>query len=171
MFGLGKKSILGVDIGSSIIKIVEIETRGKKPFLKNYAWARIDKYLRNDEIFSSSSSDVLAALIKEVFKKGKFKTKKSNIAVPSFSGLITLIDMPESIKDGDFKEAIKYEAHKYVPTSLDEVVLSWDVVENKNVSDEKGKEAETREDKKGKIQVLLVAASKMKVARYEEIVR
>jgi len=52
-FSFGKNSFLGVDIGMSTIKIVELKLHRDKPYLENYAWLSIDKLgKKNDNINS-----------------------------------------------------------------------------------------------------------------------
>lgn len=175
MFGFGKNTFLGIDIGISSIKIVEIKVTNNKPILSNYAWMGIGSLGR--EIQDGSFSDDLGNQLKKLLREGGFKSTDAHVAIPAFGGLITLVEFPEMNKD-DLDQAIKFEAHKYIPTSLDDVVLSWDVV-NKKISDanliRKKDEAEEAAappvSANSKLQVLLVAAPKSKVASYEKLVK
>ena len=49
-----------------------------------------------------------------------------------FNGLIALIELPNMKKD-ELDQAVRFEAHKYIPASLDEVFLSWDIVSKESV--------------------------------------
>lgn len=182
MFGFGKKSFLGIDIGSSSIKIVELKISGGKPYLSNYAWMKIDDFLDGSDIMSANSDEVLSQAIKRSIKEGGFKTNRASVSIPSFGGLITLIEFPK-VSEAELEQAIRFEAHKYIPTSLDEVVFSWDVVgkssngkkvliRKEEETGESGKEGENDQEvgSRERMQVLLVAAPKNKVARYEQIV-
>lgn len=182
MFGIGKKSFLGIDIGSSSIKVVELRMTGNKPYLSNYAWMKIDDFLDGSDIMSANSDTILFQALKRSIKEGGFKSKGANVAIPAFGGLITLIELPY-VGDDELEQAIRFEAHKYIPTSLDEVVFSWDVVGRTNrgkkvlVRSEEGKKQEQGDEKNAedapsgeRMQVLLVAAPKNKVSRYEQIV-
>lgn len=165
-FNFGKNYFLGIDIGGSSIKMAEVKIVDGKPFLFNYAWAPLgeDGLSRNDS--GASSMDLMMPeYIKRVFKKASFKSRNAYVSVPAFGGLITTIDFPEMM-EADMEQAIRFEAHKYIPSSLDDVVLSWDII-GKTSSDE------TLEDgkKKGKVQVLLVAAAKSRVLRYENFIK
>ncbi|MFA6160065.1 MAG: type IV pilus assembly protein PilM [Parcubacteria group bacterium] len=160
-FGFGTKKILGIDIGASALKIVELELRSGKAYLSNYAWMEIpDISEKNNNIGSSFFETATPEYIKKALKLAKIKTKKTYASIPSFGGLITLIDFPEMAPE-DMEQAIKFEAHKYIPTSLDEVVTSWEVI----------KDEKTNNKQKNNIQVLLVAASKNKVLTYEKIIK
>lgn len=175
MFGFGKNIFLGVDIGTSIIKVVEIKVSGGKPLLSNYAWMS----LGNLEMDSKNASFETAAAecLKQIIKKGKFKGRKVFASLPSFGGLITMIEFP-AMDEKDFEQAIRFEAHKYIPTSLDDVVLSWDIVGSKSAESTIRKAGEViaanasaEKDRGEKNQVLMVAAPKNRVAKYEQLIK
>lgn len=157
-FDFSGKKILGIDIGASNLKIVELELRSEKPHLTNYAWMKIpDVSEKNKNVGSNFFETAIPEYIKKAIKLADMKAKKAYVSIPSFGGLITLIDFPKMAQE-EMEQAIKFEAHKYIPISLDEVVTSWEIIKDENDS--------------GKIvQVLLVAASKNKVFSYEKIIK
>jgi len=172
MFGLGEKNtFVGVDIGTSAIKIVEIKLNGNKPCLSNYAWMEVENLGNmNADTFESTILECL----KRIFRETKISKENIYVSIPSFGGLVTLIEFPEMSKD-DLDKAIRFEAHKYIPTSIDEVVVSWDIVGKKTAQNnpivntqESSATASTSETK---IQILLVAAPRNKVVRYEKLMK
>lgn len=162
MFGLsfGSNAFVGVDVGTSAVKIVEIKNNSGKPVLSNYAWASFDGYFQRDENNSQLYETVLPDYIRKMMKEAKIGSRRAMVSIPAFGGLITLIEFPPMAKE-DMEQAIRFEAHKYVPSSLDEVVLSWDIL---------SQNPQSKELPDGKTQVLLVAASKGKVMRYEKMI-
>ena len=67
MFGFGEKKYLGIDIGTSTIKIVELAIRKNKPYLSNYAIAKLENLRRSgNEVFLD---DQLADYLKEVIRR------------------------------------------------------------------------------------------------------
>lgn len=171
-FNFGKKIFLGVDIGTSAIKVVEFELRADRPYLSNYAWMPVDDAGKKKKNASPDFFETtFAEYLKKIIKEAKFKGKDVYISIPAFGGLITLIDFPE-MPDEDMDQAIRYEAHKYIPTSLDEVALSWEVIKNNSSAqlstqtDKKENESPSKNNK-----VLLVAASKSKIVTYEKVVK
>lgn len=173
MFGFGKNKFLGIDIGTSTIKIVEVKMSSSKPTLSNYAWMKVGN---PGDIKFSSFDSTLPLYLKKVIKEGGFKSQKAYVSIPAFGGLITLIEFPEMTRE-DLDQAIRFEAHKYIPTSLEDVVLSWDIVNKKagsHLLKKPGEEAKAKDGATGaedKIQVLLVAAPKNKVAKYEQLIK
>ncbi len=179
MFDLifGKKTFVGLDIGTSSIKIVELKLIDGKPTLSNYAWMPLGEGMQGKgDINSEYFYAVLPRLLKKIFKKSKIGKGNVYVSLPAFGGLITLIDFPDMAVN-DMEQAIKFEAHKYIPTSLDEVVISWDIVGKKeqiadNNASAKEADADARQIKnKNILQVLLVAASKEKVLKYENLIK
>lgn len=173
MFGFEKNKFLGIDIGTSTIKIVEIKMSSSKPTLSNYAWMKVGKL---GDIKFSSFDSTLPLYLKKVIKEGNFRSREAYVSIPAFGGLITIIEFPEMTRE-DLDQAIRFEAHKYIPTSLEDVVLSWDIV-NKQTSSHLLKKETPAPNAKGsassstdKIQVLLVAAPKNKVTKYEQLIK
>lgn len=176
MLGFGKKLFLGIDIGVSSIKIVEIKISDNKPVLSNYAWVNTgdDKTETQEDYFK----DALVKNLKKLLADGGFKGRDVYAAIPSVGGLVTLIEFPEMNRD-DLDQAIRFEAHKYIPTSLEDVVISWDVLSRKILHTSlvrkndvvKTIADEAMKPKEAKLQVLLVAAPKNKVANYERLIK
>ena len=70
---LGSKKVVGLDIGSSLIKLVEIDDTSQGYVLKNYAQAQIPKGVIEDGLVQDAT--VLSERIKELFKRSKSRTK------------------------------------------------------------------------------------------------
>lgn len=180
MFGFDfKKNIfLGIDIGTSAIKIVELKASGGKPMLSNYAWAPLKGFSRKNYASQAYFDTVLSKYLNRMFKEGKFRGRQTYVSIPAFGGLVTLIDFPKMARS-DMEQAIRFEAHKYIPTSLDEVVISWDVIDGlapgTTSENTDGKEfpvfGSGNPSSGEKVNVLLVAASKNRVVRYEKLIR
>lgn len=172
MFGFGKNKFLGVDIGTSAIKVVEIKIENNKPILSNYAWMKLNG--AGSEMQRDFSETALIQYLKKILSTAKFRSAEAYVSMPSSGGLVTLIELPEMSK-ADLDQAIKFEAHKYIPTALDDIALSWDVISKKNAPviqkrSEGGEPARVNAPSEAKLQVLLVAAPKNKVAKYEKMI-
>lgn len=162
MFGLfsnKKKRFVGIDFGTSAIKLVELEYRDQKTYLRNYAWADLSNLFNqgNASQRPQTFEDKLSTCLSELVRRAEVKDAAVYLAIPGFSGLITLIEFPQ-MADGELSQAIQYEAHKYIPTSLDEIAMSWEVID---MVEEEGQK---------KMHVLLVAAPKKEISRYEGLI-
>ncbi|MFA5962297.1 MAG: type IV pilus assembly protein PilM [Parcubacteria group bacterium] len=178
-FNFKKNVFLGIDIGTASVKIVELKIVDGKTILSNYAWMPLGgDILGKNKADADYLQTVLPQCIKKIIKKAKISGRNAYVSLPAFGGLIALIDFPE-MADGDMEQAIKFEAHKYVPTSLDEVVISWEIVERgtgavTEMPQEKdflGAPSGKNVDSGEKIKVLLVAASRKKVLCYENLIK
>jgi type IV pilus assembly protein PilM len=176
MFEFGKNIFLGLDVGTSSVKVAEITVVEGKAVLTNYAWMPIENLAQKFSYNSAFFDVALPKYIKKMISDAHFKGKNVYVSIPAFGGLITLIDFPNMPRK-EIEQAIKYEAHKYIPIALEEVVVSWDILgqlrENdpKSDTDAGANSASQVSSEDDKVQVLLVAASKNKVAKYENLVK
>jgi type IV pilus assembly protein PilM len=163
LFGGRSNYFLGIDIGTSGVKVAELTLQNNMPTLVNYGWVDFD-FLETSKNYTSQEERTRAH-IKKLISKIKPKSKNGFVSMPSFNGLISLVSLPAMGKS-DLEQAINFEVHKYVPTSIDEVYVSWDIVERNIISS-----PELKKEKKGRIEVLIVVAPKDKVMRYEDLLK
>lgn len=116
--------MLGVDIGSSSIKIVQIE-RGETPKLETYGMVDIP------EPISSQTTDEMvhkiAELLSNLMSRAGVTTKECTMSLPNSAVFTSVIDMPK-MGDKEMESAMQFEAKKYVPLPFSEVTLSWTVI-------------------------------------------
>lgn len=165
-FKTKKNYFVGIDFGTSVIKIVELSLKKEQIYLENYGWVDLGLVpgSENSDLSSQISFDVKSkVLLNSLIKNLKLTSKEVYVSLPSFVGLISLISFPEMKKE-EVEKAIQFEAHKYIPTPLDEVALSWEIVKKEEKKVFLGKPTPA-----GKIQVLLVAAPKKEIRKYNEL--
>jgi type IV pilus assembly protein PilM len=135
-----KKSYLGVDIGTTSIKMVEVQEGKKAPRVVNYGilessgyLARANQALQTSglKIFEEDAVTLLKALIKELGPS----TKDVIASLPPFDVFMTLVDFP-AMDAKDVAKALVYQAKQYVPMPLSEVALDW--MKIADYQDEKG---------------------------------
>jgi len=159
-----KKSYLGIDIGTSAIKIVELSIRRNRKNLENYGEAKskflFGKYYRTSkgtEIFLSDNE--IADATKQIIKEAGIEIKEATFALPYFASFFTRFDLPPMTKE-ELPEAVRFEARQYIPLPLSEVTLDWQILKEKVIS---GKQKQFR--------ILLVAVPKRTVEQYQEIAK
>jgi len=161
---LFSKKSLGIDIGTSFIKVVEISKSRNRLKLGNYgslsAPVLYEKPFRTFEkstlLFSSQN---IARAILAIKEEAKIKNRKAIFSIPDFSTFFTNFELPSMTKE-ELSQAVRYEARQHVPLPLKEVVLDWQVTEG-----------ETLEQKKTKLKILLVAVPNEVINQYQEIAR
>jgi type IV pilus assembly protein PilM len=159
MFGTKKQSFLGVDFGMSRIKAVEVTLKDGAPHLSNYGEVSLsDSENGQNGEWLQAPEDRVRAMLSALLGKMKPESESAYVAMPGFSGLITLIELPK-MSESELENAVKFEAQRYVPAPLSEVVLSWDVV------------SKTIEPVAPTVmEVLLVAALQKEVDKYERYI-
>lgn len=130
-----QKRLLGVDLGSASIKAVEVTQNAESLTLTGYA--------QEDVAPDADRGEALKRLV----QRGGFKTARSCTSVSGRSAIIRYVTMLR-MGDEDLKNAIRFEADKYIPFEIDEVVLDCQRLED---------EAEAKERE---MKILLVAVKR-----------
>lgn len=156
------KKFLGIDIGTSSIKIVELGRFAGRKKLENYgeisASALYQKPFRTFEknTLLLSTGDISQA-VKAILEESKIKSRESIFSIPDFSTFFTNIELPPMTKQ-EIPEAVMAEARKQVPIPLSETTLDWQLIsegaQQKNVK---------------KLRVLLVAVPNEIINQYQQI--
>ena len=111
------RGTIGLDIGTSSIKIVELEKQGGRFALLNYGLFELKEssFLQQNNDTNHSilklSDQQIALGIQELVKKSNFKSTEVVASIPSFSTFATVIEMPY-ISNEDLARALPYEAKK-----------------------------------------------------------
>lgn len=164
----GSKGKLGVDIGTSSIKVVELAKKSGRFQLENYAMFELkgqNESAVDDRSILKLPDEEIVWGIKEILKQGSIRARDAIASIPSFSTFATVIEMPY-LSEEDLAKAIPFEARKYVPIPLDEVVLDWSIVGIV----EPGVEG-ARKAKGTSVEVFLAAVPKDETVRYQRIMR
>ncbi len=113
-----KENIVGLDIGTSTIKVVQL-LKVKEQF--NLVKASIEELK-----FNAEEKDKLSAL-KRLLKRAKISEKEVNISIEGPSVIIRNIQLPK-MSEADLKNAIKYEVEKYIPYNVNEVIVDCQII-------------------------------------------
>ncbi|HOK35464.1 MAG TPA: type IV pilus assembly protein PilM [Candidatus Pacearchaeota archaeon] len=153
-------SILGIDIGTASVKIVELQKDGKVIKLKNYGEYQSpvfkNELISTENNFLNFSEDRIVNIIKKIIQEAKIETREANFSLPVFSSFFTVIDLP-SMEPEEIPEAVRFQANQYIPVPVSEVVLDWTIIEGKELS------------QNDKIKILLVAVPKEIIEKYANI--
>lgn len=122
------KSHLGVDIGTSNIKIVQVRPENGKFVLETYGIVNAAFQIANKDSLSAISQT--AQILKTLMRKAGVTSNRVVASLPNSSVFTSVIEMPK-IPESELKTAIEFEAKKYVPLPLSEVSLSWSMIEQK----------------------------------------
>ncbi len=163
-------SALGIDIGTSAIKIVEIKKKGGRAMLETYGAVSLGPYADLDlgKVTNLSAEKIVEAL-KEVLKAAGVTTSSAALAIPAQSSLVFTIELPPSVKESALATIVPTEARKYIPVPITEVSLDWFVLPKKETSFEEANNPDLPKDA-GKTEVLVVAIQNDAVSKYRSLV-
>ncbi|OQX71000.1 hypothetical protein B6D52_02925 [Candidatus Parcubacteria bacterium 4484_255] len=157
IFGFGeKKNFLGIDLGTTSIKLVELTVEKGVPRLVTYGYAEravVDIAKDNSKVIL----DKVALLLKKLYNQCDVHSYKAVTALPNFSVFNSVIVLPV-MKRKELDSAVRWEAKKFVPLPMKDVILDWRIIDQIEI----GK-------KKKNYRILLTAAAKNLVQRYVEI--
>ena len=120
------KSHLGIDIGTSNIKIVQLKPQDNHFVLETYGLVNVAYQISNKD--SGSAISQTAQILKNLIKKAGVTTNRIVASLPNNVVFTSVIEMPR-IPEEELQTAVEFEAKKYVPLPLEEVALSWSVIE------------------------------------------
>lgn len=128
MLPFRKKStpLLGIDISATAIKLLELSRSGSKYRVESYAVEPLPANSVADK--NISDADAVGEAIRKAVKKSGTKTKDAAIAVAGSAVITKIITMPANLSDRDMETQISMEADQYIPFSLDEVSLDFEVI-------------------------------------------
>jgi len=177
LFNFGKKSMLGIDIGTSSIKVVELSKDSNRFKLENYGLFELES--EDVGLMTGQSSDGrgvrltdadLAWGIKTILEKTKISARDVVASLPSFSTFATIITMPY-LSENDIAKTIPFEARKYIPIPLSEVVLDWSIINVSQSSNNQAVPTVAPGAKPPTVEVYLVAVPKDETVRYQNIMK
>lgn len=161
-----ERSFLGVDIGAYSIKLVQLKKERERGVLETYGELSLAKYAgtetgRPTKVSGPKLAEALADLIRE----SQAKAKNVVVSISLRESFLTSIDMP-MLSEAELKESIPFEARKYIPVPISEIVLDWRVLPP---TSSELSESSIGSEKSRRANVLLAAVSRDSVAKYEKI--
>jgi len=164
-------SAVGIDTGSSAIKVVELKKKGGKILLETYGAIALGSYASTDSgRVTNLPVDKTVEALKEVLKQSGVSTTSSAFSIPVQSSLIFTLALPPQIKDGEISSIISIEARKYIPLPITEVTLDYFMLPKREMSFEEANTVVSPETPLEKKEVLVVAIQNEAISRYKSIV-
>lgn len=154
MFGLGKsKQVVGLDIGSSSIKVVELRRSGKEIEVSKLGVEALASEMVVDGAIVDTGQ--VSNSIAKIFSESKIKTKNVATAVSGHSVIVKKLSL-QPMTDEELEATVPMEAAQHIPFDIAEVNLDYQVLETPPDSPT--------------MDVLLVAVKKDKILNYTNVV-
>ena len=128
-FGTKNTPVLGLDISSTAVKLLELSRSGGR----SGARFRVERYavevLPPDAVVEKNIADVDAVgdAIKNVVRRSGSRAKQAAVAVSGSAVITKIITMPASLSDQEMENQIQLEADQYIPYPLEEVNIDFEV--------------------------------------------
>jgi len=150
-------AMVGIDVGSKIIKIVEIEKEGGIPSLSasgivGYSGTTVDKMTDDKEMAS------LGQIIKKLHDEAGVSSKDVVISLPESLVFTRTIKFP-LLTDSEIASAVKWESEQYIPIPINEAVIQHTIL------------ARNEKSSPPEVLVLLVAAPRAVIEKYMKVIQ
>jgi type IV pilus assembly protein PilM len=154
LFGGNKKSlsVIGLDIGSSSLKVVQLRKKNGAAILETYGELSLGPY-GGAEVGQATNlpADKIAETLRDLLREAKVTTTDAGVSIPFSRSLLTLVEL---------------EARKYIPVPVSEVQLDWFIVPDP--ISQLGAEAKKESLK---VKVLIVAVHNDELALLQKVVK
>ncbi len=166
---------MGIDIGSSSIKVVQLRKKGQTAELETYGELSLGPYAggtvgQATNLPKEKIVEALTDLLNE--KEVNVSTKSAALAIPFSSSLMSLIQVPD-VPLKELQSLIPIEARKYIPIPISEVSLDWSIIPRDDTSIEDNPEGTPvlAKPKEKTLDVLLVAIHNSVLEKYNSVIQ
>ncbi|MCX6721878.1 MAG: type IV pilus assembly protein PilM [Candidatus Staskawiczbacteria bacterium] len=155
------KRMVGIDVGTASIKVVEISRWGQGKTLENYAEIKSESLykepFRNAEKGSYLLSNYFVSrAVRAVLDEARIRTKAVVFSIPDFSTFCTSFDLPP-MNQSELQDAVYYNASQYIPLPITETTLDWKLIGG------------TPGDKQSSLKIFLVAIPNQVIQDYQKV--
>ena len=126
--GSGDASVVGIDIGASSIKIVQLRASRGVAILETYGELALGPYAKQSigKAVKLPAAQLATALT-DLMREANVTTKSSAVSIPFSASLVSIIELPD-VDEESLKRIIPIEARKYIPLPISEVQLDWFII-------------------------------------------
>jgi type IV pilus assembly protein PilM len=148
------KNLVGVDIGTTSIKVCQVKAGRRGLELQRFAYEPLASQVVVDG--QVMDANVVTELLQKMFKESKIRNKNIAISVSGQAAIIRKISVP-LMTDAELSEQIQWEAEQHIPFDIKDVQVDHQVL--------------ARNPDEGQMEVLLVAAKRDQIEDYAQLVR
>jgi type IV pilus assembly protein PilM len=172
LFAKKEESVIGIDIGSSAIKVVQVKKKRGRVVLETYGELALGPYA-GVEVGRATNlqPEKIAEALKDILRESKTTTLAAGVALPLASSLISFVSLP-SVQEKQLAEVVALEARKYIPVPMNEVMLDWSVVpmeESFAISEGEAATVQSKAPVREHQDVLIVAILNEYIGNYQNI--
>lgn len=163
------ESVLGIDIGASSVKIVQLRASRGSAILETYGEIALGPYGKQPIGKPVRlGPEETAAAITDLIKEANITARAAALSIPFASSLVTVLDLPK-VDAATLKQVVPIEARKYIPVPISEVSLDWFVIPPDEGTDSAFDRLKPQEKKPMGEEVLLVAIQNATLQNFQGI--
>lgn len=123
------RSVIGIDIGTSAIKVVQLKQKSGRAVLETYGTLALGPYEKGavGQVVTLSVDETVQAL-NDLIREAGVSVRDGAVGIPSGSSLVFTMEFPGKIAEKDFPAIVPTEARKYIPVPISEVLLDYFVI-------------------------------------------
>lgn len=125
LFKRKSKPIVGIDISSTSVKLVELSSQSGGYQVESFAICPLASGVVVEK--NINNLDAVADAIRQLLSKSRCKAKEAAVAVAGSAVITKIIDMPSDLDEDALEEQITIEADQYIPFPLDEVAIDFEI--------------------------------------------
>lgn len=155
------KKMIGIDIGTASVKIVELSRWGQGKTLENYGEIKSGSLYK--EPFRSTekgsyllSNYFVSRAVRAILDEARIRTRAAIFSIPDFSTFCTFFELPP-MPSSEIANAVYYNASQFVPLPVNEITLDWKLVGG------------TPGDGKTPLKIFLVAIPNQVIQDYQKV--
>jgi len=125
-FKRNNPNVLGIDVSSSAVKLIELSRHGSRYRVESYAVAALPENAVIDNNFADI--DAIAQAVTTVLERSGTKLKQAALSVSGSAVITKIVAIPVPENDAELDAQVEMIADQYIPYSLDEVNLDYSVI-------------------------------------------
>jgi len=126
LFGPRSKSLIGLDITTSSIKLLELAQSGKTQRAECYAAEATPPNSINEK--NIVDADAVGDAIRRAVKRSGSKAQEVAIAISGDAAITKVIQMPANLSENDLEGQVEIQADQYIPFPMEEVSFDFEVM-------------------------------------------
>lgn len=125
-FTRSSPNVLGIDISTSAVKLIELSKHGSRYRVESYAVAALPENAVIDNNFADL--DAIGQAVRTVVERSGTKLKQAALAVSGAAVITKIVSIPTPDNDDELEAQVELIADQYIPYSMDEVNLDFSVI-------------------------------------------
>lgn len=126
LFTRATKSLVGLDITTSSVKLIELTESARNYRVESYAAEPTPPNAINEKAIVDA--EAVGEAVRRAIKRSGTRTREVAIAISGDAAITKVIQMPKNLSAGDMEGQVELQADQYIPFPMEEVSFDFEVV-------------------------------------------